>query len=287
MSLWLVTGLLVSQSARANSDPALNTDHWAGATITYITNSYGTANNGTDQVQPQSQQIDTPAQTEPTKVAHLASTTLTKAAADPLFDCKDGVTADFIAEISQDATQLPAAWKQKLTKAGYRIVVSRTLFDSVPSARGQQVRGYKRSATWSQIFGLFDRRHRRVVMAQLARQTEDEKSQLITLNDQQTRAGILRHEFGHAIDDYASYPSHSRAFARAYAVGLPRLRVQDKLALKYYLQAGFAGKEEMFAELFAIKGGAACDPIADIVLKQKFPEAAAVVNSTIRNTSGA
>jgi hypothetical protein len=124
-------------------------------------------------------------------------------------------------------------------------------------------------------------------MAQLARQTEDEKSPLITLNDQQTRAGILRHEFGHAIDDYASYPSHSRSFARAYAVGLPRLTAQDKLALKYYLQAGVAGKEEMFAELFAIKGGAACDPIADSVLKQKFPEAAAVVNSTVRNTSGA
>jgi hypothetical protein len=273
-----VSGLFTIQSAIAISEPASSTDHWAGSTITYLSND--TTNNG---IAP-TQQIATVPQPESIKVAPSPSSTVVQ---DPLFDCKDGVTADFIAEISQDATQLPAAWKDKLTKAGYRIEISRTLFDSVPSARGQQVRGYKSSASWSQVFGMFDRRRHRVVMAQLARQTEDEKSPLISLNDQQTRTGILRHEFGHAIDEYLRSPSHGRSFARAYAAGLPRLSPQDKAALKYYLQAGDAGKEEMFAELFAIKGGVACDPIADNVLKQKFPEATAVVNSIVGNTSGA
>lgn len=297
LSLLLVAGVF-SGSQAASAEAPWSSNHWAGATITYVSNA--TANNGNQPVQAQPVQT-TDAQAQPVQATQAqdqpapsqaghteaSKTGASDAYASPLFACQDGVTAQFITEISQDAAQLPETWKGKLTKAGYKIAMSRTLFDSVPSARGQQVRGYKSSATWSQVFGMFDRRRRRVVMAELAKQTENEKSALVTLNDQQTRAGILRHEFGHAIDDYLRYPSHGRSFAQAYAVGVPRLNAHDKTVLNYYLQVGIAGKEEMFAELFAIKGGVACDPIADDLLRQKFPEAMSVVNSTISDTTGA
>lgn len=190
-----------------------------------------------------------------------------------IFECKSPVSNDFISEINADVAALPEAWKNALCKGGYKITLSKTLTDSVPAAKNQQVRGYKTSATWSQVFGMFDRSKRRVVMAELAKSSEAANAPLVTLNDPQTRAGIVRHEFGHAVDDYLGYKSHSPKFAQAYQAGLKRLTAQDKVILNYYLQAGDAGKEEMFAELFAAMSGNACDPVADQLLRAKFPEA--------------
>lgn len=292
--LWLAAAAVFCHPAYA-AESNLKSDHWAGTTITYVNRA--TAHNGIDRTSnadhSRSEQAvpptAIPAETRalgqlPAKTSPVDQSSPVELS--PIFVCAHDVTPAFVNLIAQDAKQLPESWKEHLANAGYRIVLSRTLFDSVPAAKGQQVRGYKSTARWSQIFGMFDRRKRRVVMAELAKRTEQEKSPLVALNDQQTRAGILRHEFGHAIDDYLKYPSHGRSFDQAYAAGLTRLNKSDKQVLKYYLQHGGAGKEEMFAELFATTNGIACDPVADKLLRQKFPEAMAVVEQTLGSRAG-
>jgi len=161
--------------------------------------------------------------------------------------------------------------------------MGRTLTELVPTAKDQQVRGYRSTATWGQIFGMFDRLHHRVIMAELANAGTNGDSGLVSLNNPSARAGIVRHEFGHAVDEYLKGASHSAAFKAAYAAGLRRLDGGDKKVLNYYLQPGDAGREEMFAELFAAQAADACDPAADRLLRQKFPEALSMVSNISAN----
>lgn len=196
---------------------------------------------------------------------------------DKLFDIKPGVSPQFIAEIKADAQALPTPWKNMLARAGYRITISKTLTDSVPAAKNQQVRGYKQTMTWNQVFGMFDRLGHRVVMAEKAHSADSSNAPLVTLDDHAIRAGIVRHEFGHAIDDRVGYGSHSALFKSAYDKGLSRLTDPEKKMLNYYLQPGSAGREEAFAEMFAALNGPACDPSSDEVLRRKFPEAMKLV----------
>jgi hypothetical protein len=198
----------------------------------------------------------------------------------PLFVRLPGVSDEFLQEISDDTKGLPQKLKLVLCKAGYRIAISRQLADAVPSSQNEQVRGYKSFVTWNQVFGMFDRLHRKVVMAELAETNPN--GTLVPLTNKSERAGIVRHEFGHAVDDYLGYPSHSVVFDRAYRKGVQRLTAADKKQLSYYLQQGNAGKEEIFAETFAIFPGDACDPKSDQLLREKFPELVALTDQYLK-----
>lgn len=197
---------------------------------------------------------------------------------DPIFVRVSRVSDSFVKEIIADASELPSKLRSALAKAGYHIAISPSLADAVPAARDTQVRGYKAFVTWNQLFGMFNRRSKSLIMAEKA---EASDGKVTTLEEKNIRAGILRHEFGHAVDQYLQYPSHSLPFAQAYAQGVARLNSDERQTLNYYLQPGKAGKEEVFAEIFAILHKDACNPESDRLLRAKFPELLAIMNTII------
>lgn len=183
----------------------------------------------------------------------------------------DGVSDDFVGEIEDAASTLPQAAVKALCKAGYKIELSRTVPDAVPTSRNQQVRGYEPHSTWNEVFGMFNRTTAKIIMAQYAQLPGDKNSVLSQLDDKQRRRGILRHEFGHALDAYLGNFSHTSAFAQIYKEEKTTVTGAEQKTLAYYLQAGDAGREETFAELFASLDGMGCDRNSDVMLQKRFP----------------
>lgn len=197
------------------------------------------------------------------------------------------VSPDFIREIEGVSSTLPANALRALAKAGYKIELSHTVTDAVPSARNQQVRGYEPHSTWDSVYGMFNRSSRKVVMAEYAQVSNGLGGKHpATLTNAQRRQGIMRHEFGHAIDDYLGNFSHSAAFRAAYAKGKATVSRQEASVLSYYLQSGDAGAEETFAELFASMDGTGCDRSSDILLQNHFGELVGLIRNKLATISG-
>lgn len=201
----------------------------------------------------------------------------------PLLKRNANVSDAFAKEIAQQFTCVPANVRAALQRSGYHLTLSRTVPSAVPSTLGKQVRGYQRTTTWNNIFGMFNRGSKQVIMAEYA-ESEGASPQLVTLTDTRRRLGILKHECGHAVDEMLQNYSHSAAFASAYNKGVARLsRAYDRQMLEYYLQAGDAGKEEAFAEVFAIACGNGCHPDTDALLRRNFPELIALISRRIQS----
>lgn len=211
-----------------------------------------------------------------------------QAAYDPLAPSlmlrRTGVTDSFVKEVSGILQTIPRNVRQALQKSGYVVTLSRTVPAAIPAASGKQVRGYVQSTTWNNIFGMFDRNSKQIVMAELA---ESEAAQgqghLVTLNDARRRLGIMKHECGHAVDQLLNNYSHSAAFNNAYLTGITRLDVTERKMLDYYLQDGWAGKEEAFAEVFAIACGTGCHQDTDAVFRRQFPELVALIGQRVND----
>lgn len=193
------------------------------------------------------------------------------------------VSDAFAREIAQQFTCIPTNVRAALQRSGYHLTLSRTVPSAVPSTLGRQVRGYQRTTTWNNIFGMFNRGSKQVIMAEYA-ESEGAEPQLVTLPDSRRRLGILKHECGHAVDEMLQNYSHSAAFAVAYNKGVARLSTDyDRQMLEYYLQVGDAGKEEAFAEVFAIACGNGCHPDTDALLRRNFPELIALISRRIQS----
>jgi hypothetical protein len=210
-----------------------------------------------------------------------------KAVLSPIIDRRPGVSNAFLNEINNAIQKLPPKAVALLQKRGYKITVSRTITDAVPAAKNQQVRGYEAHATWNSVYGMFNRTTRRVIMAENAEQKDGYGRMTYSkLHDQSRRAGILRHEFGHAIDHYLGNFSHSPEFVAAYNKGLKTISVPEQAVLSYYLQPGHAGMEEAFAEIFASLDEHACDKGSDALLHNHFGEAAKLVRAKVNSILG-
>jgi hypothetical protein len=136
------------------------------------------------------------------------------------------------------------------------------------------------------VYGMYNRTTKRVVMAEKAMQPDPVgRTSMVPLRDVQRREGILRHEFGHAVDEYLGNYSHSAEFKAAYAKGLKTISQHERKVLSYYLQPGDAGREETFAEIFAALNEAACDRNSDILLKNHFPELVQLIRAKVAKIS--
>lgn len=199
-----------------------------------------------------------------------------------LLETEQAVSTDFVQEIQRDLRKVPMNLLVALSNSGYRIVISESLVNAVPAARNQQVRGYQPHSTWDTVYGMFNRTTRRVVMAEKALQPDPTgRTSMVPLRDAQRRDGILRHEFGHAVDQYLGNFSHTPAFVAAYNKGAASISGYEARTLNYYLQPGDAGREETFAELFASLNDVACDRNSDILLRNHFPELVQLIRARV------
>lgn len=182
------------------------------------------------------------------------------------------VSPGFQDEIVRALAKLPPATVNALERSGYKLSLSKTVTQAVPAARQQQVRGYEKHATWDSVYGMFNRTTREVVMAEFAEGNAGSAKGLVTLNNETRRQGILRHEIGHAVDQYLGNFSHTPEFKRLYQRGLASVSKPEEKVLFYYAQPGDAGLEETFAELFACMNETACDKNSDMLLRNHFGE---------------
>jgi hypothetical protein len=151
--------------------------------------------------------------------------------------------------------------------------------DAAPSLRGAQPRGWPQGSTWENTDAVHLPKLRTMVFAEKRR---DSQGRIV----ESTRIeGVMRHEIGHAFDQAcgagAMLRSSSQAFLAAHIADVRRIPAYDRGQLEYYLQRGAAGRQETFAEAFAVLlGGGSDDPHRELFARS-FPRVFEHVRSAI------
>lgn len=101
-------------------------------------------------------------------------------------------------------------------------------------------RGWAAGKTWNDADGIYMSGSKIAAVAELTNAGKSKRG-----------AAVLWHELGHAIDHSLGWYSHTSAFEGAYNDDVSNLNNQQKEQHTYFLQPELAGKEEVFAEIYA------------------------------------
>lgn len=152
---------------------------------------------------------------------------------------------------------IPERVREYVYAAGYEVKIAPMLVDIKPSLSGLHPRGYPPGYTWENVDGILLRKERVIAVGQTCIDFESGDQFHFDAN---RSSSVLRHEFGHAADLIFKFSSNPR-FVEAYTSDLARIDVNNfttsqQLLLRYMMQEGMAGRQEVFAEAFAsIYGG--------------------------------
>jgi hypothetical protein len=189
------------------------------------------------------------------------------------------VSLDFRTKARDAAKTIPATVWKGLTRHGWRVHFAEFVIDAAPSLRGAQPRGWPRDMTWENTDAVHLPEERLLVFAEKRRRRD---GKVITTN---RIAGVLRHEVGHAFDKLvgkAGQPfSSSPEFFTVYQYDSGRVPANVRDKLQYYLQMRSAGRQETFAEAFAIVLGGGSDPPNRDQFLRAFPNVTRRVKSMI------
>lgn len=156
---------------------------------------------------------------------------------------------------------IPEAYRLMVARGGYRIVLCRFMTEGFPELKGQAPRGWSAGATWDNCDAMCYGKKMAFSEYHIDYYKQEERRN-------KTISGDLRHEFGHAMD--FCYPrlkngikrfSHTSAYVNAYYQDLEAMEEEARGALSYFIQGAdldserSAGREETFAELFALTLG--------------------------------
>ena len=167
------------------------------------------------------------------------------------------VGAEFKQVIDTSIFGIPDRILEYVFAAGYEVKIAPMLVDIKPSLSGLHPRGYPPGYTWENVDGILMRKERIVAVGQTC--IDFETGDPFPFDGNRS-SGVLLHEFGHAADLIFKFSSNPR-FVEAYALDVARIDVNNftisqQLLLRYMMQEGMAGRQEVFAEAFAsIYGG--------------------------------
>lgn len=138
-----------------------------------------------------------------------------------------------------DLREIPDGWQRALVDNGTVIDVGNTTVTGFPShahLAGVRPRGWPEGRTWDEVPGLYDPSANRVVLGRGRHGT----------------GSLAKHETGHALDvalgSRGRDASKTGEFVHTYGVVKEHRAAQGGRINPYYLQAGDAGREEMWAE---------------------------------------
>lgn len=167
------------------------------------------------------------------------------------------VSEEWHQAISTALDVIPEPVRKMVFAGGYDIRLANMLVDVRPDLAGVHPRGYPPGYTWENVDGAAFRGEKIIAIAQTCIHRATGKPFSINLN---RSVGVALHEYGHALDDVLNATA-ANDFISAYnsdLVAIDKIRLTDdeKMDFDYMRQAGRAGREEVFAEIFAgLHGG--------------------------------
>jgi hypothetical protein len=214
-------------------------------------------------------------------LACLASTLRSAERATGFFEPRidSQVSEAFAAEYRQAASTIPENVRQGLEESGWRVALVEFVVDAAPELRDIQPRGWPSNITWQQVDAVHLPESRLLVVAEKRRGQDGET----LLNNR--LAGAMRHEIGHAFDMLSArqgnFQSGSSQFHQAYLADARRMDQKTRARLRYYFQKPLAGKQEAFAEAFAVALGGGSDEIHGTEFAGAFPNVLRYVQQQI------
>ncbi len=179
------------------------------------------------------------------------------------------VSDQFRQQTEAASASIPSHVWSGLEQAGWQVRLAEFVVDAIPSLRGTQPRGWPLGSTWENTDAVHLPTLRLLVVAEKRRNSTG------GIVPASRVAGVLRHEIGHAFDmatgGGSRYRSSAAQFLTAYYYDLGRVSAADRAALAYYLQDDKAGRQETFAEAFAIVLGGGSDPPHHDAFVRSFP----------------
>jgi len=179
------------------------------------------------------------------------------------------VSSNFLDRATGAARTIPQGVWSRLDQGGWKVRLAEFVVDADPTLRGIQPRGWPDGTTWEHTDAVHIPAKRLLVFAEKRRNREG------AIVASSRVENVLRHEVGHAFDRALGkkndYYSSDSAFISSYFRDLSRMNTNDRQELHYYLQRGPAGRQEAFAEAFAIHLGGGSDARREKAFRRAFP----------------
>lgn len=180
-------------------------------------------------------------------------------------------SADFTTKVTDTYNALPQNVRDALAKDGVKVIATDKVTDVMPELAGQKPRGWPPGSSWDDVDGAYDTTGKRIIVAQRQNSSKPYTNDV---------AGLTRHETGHAVDRLHNFSAQAN-FKTAYTREAGNVPAPDQQALDYFLQSGDPGREETFAETFAIINGGATTTYREFLLKKDFPDTIKVVTDQV------
>ncbi len=179
-------------------------------------------------------------------------------------------TSDAFQRLAQaESDTIPRPVGELLAQAGWRFQLSEFLVDAVPALKHEHPRGWPTWMTWQNVDGVYLPRDQVLVFAEKRRNKKGDVVACTRLG------GVMRHEIGHAFDMLAGgsgrHFSSRPEFQNAYQRDIKHMPRATSDTLVYYLQNASAGRQEAFAEAFAIALGGGSDEANGQLFEGSFP----------------
>lgn len=193
----------------------------------------------------------------------------------------DDVSDDFVRRARSACNSIPSPVWHSLAESGWKVWLTPFITDAVPGLRGMQPRGWPAGATWDHTDAAHLPNQKLLLFAENRRTITGEAVAAERV------AGVLRHEFGHAFDvaTRGSEECHSASTAFRLAYDRDQNAASEALRqqLAYYFQSGSAGRQEAFAEAFALVLGGGADQENADPFRRAFPHTLRYLNQHIQH----
>ena len=171
-------------------------------------------------------------------------------------------------------SSLPAGAKAAVARMGGKVMSVMTMKDGFPGFRDDP----EAARQFGEVEGLYDPNTKTMYIPEFY---GDGKTKVnkggYTGTDVE---GVVRHEFGHMVDEAFGHVSRTPEFKAAYQKDKAKMWFWTRAANAYLLQEGETGPSEAFAEVFASMSGGTS--LAERNLHKTFPECARIIQRYVR-----